>query len=311
VPGNKVSKLNTMSSPTTGIAQTSARCSTATSMGQTNTRSSPAPVSGQTDTSSSQATAMSKTTIRGSLALDKCKAVTGCSLPSDMCKTATRGSLASGMDKTDAKGSPASASTDQKPEEDPSAAEPAPEDSQGTGVKPDILQAGGQPAKRPKMTPSHCPPVAETARTPTAYAGAKPACEQEHGAASVQHHHVHLPGSAQQAGRSSKKLFPMFYKTQADSTTRSQERKPRLSALISRFESDDPSPVKMPRPPLKTSLHLPSGRDLLPNCKITKPTPSLSPRWKAPQPTVDSQPGAVSSAVIGLHKKCAGRERKH
>ena len=105
-------------------------------------------------------------------------------------------------------------------------------------------------------------------------------------------------------------MFPIFYKKQADSKTRSQEMKPRLTALISRFRSDDPSPVKMPRPPLKTSLHLPSGRDELPNCKITKPTPSLSPRWKAAHPTVDSEPESVSSAVIGLHKSSAERERK-
>ena len=35
---------------------------------------------------------------------------------------------------------PACAIVDQKSEEDPPAEEPAPEDSQGTGAKPDILQ---------------------------------------------------------------------------------------------------------------------------------------------------------------------------
>ena len=114
--------------------------------------------------------------------------------------------------------------------------------------------------------PSHCQPVSETARAYTDNVGTKPVCKQEYEAASVHHHPVHLPGSARQAGRSSV-MFPMFYKTQADFNTRSQERKPRLSALIFRFESD--TPVQSRCQGLPSKLHFTFHVAEM-NCQIVK-----------------------------------------
>ena len=100
--------------------------------------------------------------------------------------------------------------------------------------------------------------------------------------------------------------------SQAALRTRIQEQKPKLSELIKKFESDDPSPAKMPRPPPSPSLHLQIGRKSLPklNSRITKPSHSLSPKWKGPQPSVDSQTGAVCSAVIGLHKSSVKKHQE-